>query len=84
MVILVKLSLDKGHYISACKYILKKRGIDLSKINQEDGRHEYYYSCHAKDGLFKMEYGSRNGGSFPFHELGNIEVDMLSRSVKEV
>lgn len=68
----------------AFDYVSKNKGIDLTEMNPEDGKHKYYYFLKAKDGVFKMRYGSWSKEGNPFHDIGVIEVDMLSQSVREI
>jgi hypothetical protein len=68
----------------AFDYVKKNKGIDLTEINPEDGKHKYYYILKAKDGIFKMRYGLWSMEGNPFHDKGVIEVDMLSNNVKEI
>ena len=66
----------------AFEYVRKYKKIDLTEIDQYDGKHKYSYNSKAKYGVLKMSYGmwSRKA-SLSFHNIGVIEVDMLSKRV---
>ena len=68
----------------AFEYVSKNKRIDLMEHNPDDGRDKYYYFLTAKDGVFKMRYGSWSKEGNPFQDIGIIEVDMLSKSIKEI
>ena len=68
----------------AFAYIRKSKGIDLNEIDQDDKKHKYYYFLMAKEGVFKMKYGIWVKEKPPFHDIGIIEVDMLSLRIREL
>ena len=68
----------------AFEYVVKNKGIDLTEMDPEDGKRKYYYFLKAKNGVFKMRYGSWSKEGNPFYDIGVIEVDMLTRSVKDI
>ena len=68
----------------AFEYIRNSRGIDLNEIDQDDNKHKYYCFRMAKEGVFKMRYGIWSREGSPFHDIGIIEVDMLTQSIREL
>ncbi len=68
----------------AFDYVMKNKGINLTEINPDDGKHKYYYFFKAKNGVFKMRYGSWSKEGKPFLDIGVVKVDMLSQNIKEI
>ena len=67
-----------------CEYIMDSKGIDLNEIEKDSNKHKYYCVRMAKDGLFKMRYGIWSKEGSPFHDLGVVQMDMLSLGIKEI
>lgn len=68
----------------AFKYIMDSKGIDLKEMDQDINKQKYYYFCKAKEGVFKMRYGSWGKEWGAFLDIDIIEVDMLLQSVREL
>ena len=67
----------------ALEYVNKTKGINLTEIDSDSGKAKYYYFLKAKNAVFKMRYGYHGKENY-YNDIGIIEVDMLSRGVKEI